>query len=52
MENKECVHLWVRRRDGSQCAICGEVRFGVDLSELEREKLRVLRDDAGEHDGE
>lgn len=24
-------HFWTRRRDGSQCTGCGEVKFGVFL---------------------
>lgn len=26
-----CEHLWVRRRDGSQCSLCGEIRIGEFL---------------------
>lgn len=36
-----CNHLWVRRRDGSRCAHCGQLRLGVSLSEAERERLKV-----------
>lgn len=43
-EITECDHLWVRRRDGSWCADCGEQRFGVTLSQEELERLRKKRD--------
>lgn len=38
-----CNHLWVRRRDGSWCAYCGEPRFGVELNEEERNKIQERR---------
>jgi len=43
-EKIKCEHLWVRRREGSWCAYCGECRFGVELNKDERERLRQLRE--------
>ncbi len=37
-----CDHLWTRRREGSWCAHCGMPRWGVELSEEERQRLRGL----------
>ena len=42
-EVEDGQHLWVRRRDGSWCAYCRATRFGVDISDEEREALRRER---------
>ncbi len=41
----KCEHVFTRRRDGKRCLKCGEIEFGEEFTDNDRQKLRAFEEE-------